>query len=344
MQLHSSNYCGLNVSLFSPPLTGEPEPLDQPTPDREIGSLWRRIVAVFIDSIIVGIAGTLIALPFFDTFSRLGGWGRLVGFCLALPYFVLLNSRIGNGQTLGKRAMHLQVVDAHGQRISVPKSFVRYVVLSAPFFLNGLTLPITRTPQVVIYLLTVVVFGLGAITIYLVLFNRRTRQGVHDLAAGSYVADADKSGALLVHPIWRGHWAVLSALVVVGLIGGKVLETKLMKLADFPAMLADARVIENMDHVQSAGVSDLTWTSSGGEKKRIYVVNVFWSGQQNQEEGFAKQVASRILENNPHVADRDLLRIVIVRGYDLGLAHAQRSNPFEDSPAGWRVKLQPVTQ
>lgn len=155
------------------------------------------------------------------------------------------------------------------------KSLIRYLVLSAPFFLNRLTLPITRTPQIVMYLLTGVIFGLGATTIYLVLFNRRTRQGVHDLAAGSYVADADKSGALVVHPIWRGHWAVLGALVVVAVIGGKVLESKLMKLADFPAMLSDARVVEDMDHVQSAGVSDLTWTPwSGAEKKTIYVVNV----------------------------------------------------------------------
>ena|ERR1700684_1956418 len=73
------------MSLFSPPLTGDPEvPLNLP-PDRDVGSLWRRIVAVLIDSIVVGIAGTLIALPFFDFFSRLGALGRLVGFCLAVP-------------------------------------------------------------------------------------------------------------------------------------------------------------------------------------------------------------------------------------------------------------------
>src|ERR1700722_19252713 len=333
------------MSLFSPPLTGDREvPVSRP-PNREVGSLWRRIVAVLIDSITVGIAGTVIALPFFDFFSRLGAWGRLVGFCLAVPYFVLLNSRIGNGQTLGKRAMHLQVVNASGEPISVSKSFLRYFVLSAPFFLNGLTLPISRTPQIVTYLLTGVVFGLGALTIYLVLFNRRTRQGIHDLTAGSYVADGDKSGVLVVHSIWRGHWAVLGVLVIVAVIGGKGLESRIMKLADFPAMLSDARVVEDMDHVQSAGVSDLTWTpSSGAKKKTIYVVNVFWSGQQDQEEAFAKQVASRILENNPHVADRDRLRIVIIRGYDLGIAHAQRSDPFEDSPANWKAKLQPVAK
>jgi hypothetical protein len=142
-----------------------------------------------------------------------------------------------------------------------------------------------------------------------------------------------------------GTWVVLCALVVVAVIGGKVLESKLTKLADFPAMLADVRVVEDMDHVQSVGVSDLTWTpSSSAEKTTIYVVNVFWSGQQNQEEGFAMQVASRILENNPHVANRDRLRIVIIRGYDLGIAQAQRSNPFEDSPANWKAKLQPVAE
>ncbi len=103
------------MSLFSPPLTGDPQaPVNEFPPDREVGSLWRRIVAVLIDSIAVGIAGTLIALPFFEFFSRLGAWGRLVGFCLAVPYFVLLNSRIGKGQTLGKCAMHLQVVNSNG--------------------------------------------------------------------------------------------------------------------------------------------------------------------------------------------------------------------------------------
>jgi uncharacterized RDD family membrane protein YckC len=330
------------MSLLSPPLTGDPQvPVDLP-PDREVGSLWRRIIAFLIDSMVVGIAGTLIALPFFDFFSRLGVWGRLVGFCLSVPYFVLLNSRIGNGQTLGKRAMHLQVVDANGEPISVSKSFIRYLVLSGPFFLDELTLPVTRTPQIVMYLLTTVVFGLGAITTYLVLFNRRTRQGVHDLTVGSYVADADKSGALVIHRIWRGHWAAIGAMVVASVVGGEVLESKLTKLFDFPAMLSDARVVEDMDKVQSVNVSDLTWTPRSGGKQTIYVVNVFWLGQQNQEEGFSKQVASQILANNPHVADRDRLRIVIIRGYDLGIARAERSNPFEDSPANWKAKLEAV--
>jgi hypothetical protein len=71
---------------------------------------------------------------------------------------------------------------------------------------------------------------------------------------------------------------------------------------------------------------------------------VFWSGTQDEEERFANQVASRLLGNNPRVADRDLLRIVVIRGYDLGIATAQRSEPFEDSPAGWKAKLEAPSQ
>ena len=241
--------------------------------------------------------------------------------------------------------MHLRVVDRQGAPISLPKSFVRYFVLSAPIFLNNLRLPVTRTPEIVTYLTGLAVFGLLPITVYLVLFKRRTRQGLHDLAAGSYVADADKSGPLAVLPIWKGHWAILGALIVAGAIAGKVLETKLKKLADFPAMFANARVAESLDHVQFASVSDLTWASSSSdEKKRIYEVEVFWSGTQGQEEEFAKQIASRILENDPAIADRDILRIVIVRGYDLGITTSRRSHAFEASPTGWKARLQGQTQ
>src|SRR5208282_3254947 len=72
-----------SVSILAPPPSGDPLsiPITSP-PNRAIGSLWRRIVAFVVDGIIIGAAGTVIALPFFERFSHLGPWGRLVGFCL----------------------------------------------------------------------------------------------------------------------------------------------------------------------------------------------------------------------------------------------------------------------
>ena len=329
------------MSILNPPLSGEVFSLiGALPPDRAIGSLWRRIVAFVIDGIIVGIAGSVIALPFFETFSHLGPWGRLVGFFLALPYFAILNSTIGDGQTLGKRWMHLQVVDAHGNTISFPKSLIRYAVFAVPYYLNGISLPVTRTPWIVSSLIELLIFAVRGATLYLVLFNRHTRQGIHDLAAGSYVADADKMGPLKTQPIWRIHWAILASLLAIFSLATGILGNKLAKWGSFPQMLQDVRLIEDMKGVQQAGVQDLTWNNwSGNERKKIFVVNVFWTGKSADEEAFANRVAKLILKSDPKVQEHDLLRITMIRGYDLGIAHAQVSHPFERTPADWNAYL-----
>jgi uncharacterized RDD family membrane protein YckC len=331
--------------MTSPPLSSDPlSPVA--SPDRLVGSLWRRVIAFILDSIFVGVLGTVIALPFFDILSRLGAWGRLVGFCIAIAYFGVLNSRIGNGQTIGKRLLHLQVVDASGATISFSKALVRYAVLSAPFFLNGLALPLSRTPKPVLYLNGAIVFGLGAVTIYLILFNRSTRQGAHDLVVGSFVADVNRLGALGTKPIWKWHWAFMCALGVLGLVGGNLLYHKLMKVADFPTLWEDVRLIENIEHVQSAGVFDQTVWNSGKLKRRSYVVNVFWSCDERgevpvalAEVALANQVAAQILASDPQAKSRDQLQIVMFRGYDLGIAHAVVRDQFVDSPSEWETKI-----
>lgn len=305
---------------------------------RPIGGLGRRIIAFILDAIVVGVAASLIALPLFSTFARLGPWGHLVGFCIALPYFAILESRIGGGRTLGKRLLRLQVVDAGGSAISFPKAVLRYTIFAIPYFMNGLALPSTRTSWTASTLINIAIFGLGGATFYLVCFNRRTRQGVHDLAAGAYVAEAEKTGAMHPQPIWRMNWVILgSALVVLFSVAG-ILENKAMTWGPFPQMLQDVSVIEGMSGVQQAGVQELTsWT--GDTKRKIYVVNIRWSGKSADEESTADTVASLILRNDRNVQRYDLLRVVMIRGYDLGIAHAQIARSFEHSPASWNSRL-----
>ncbi|HEX3119169.1 MAG TPA: RDD family protein, partial [Candidatus Acidoferrum sp.] len=80
------------------------------------------MVAALADVIILGVAINLLALPFFNVLSRIGAWGGLIGFCVSFPYFAILNSRIGDGQTLGKRWMNLRVIDSTGESISFGQS------------------------------------------------------------------------------------------------------------------------------------------------------------------------------------------------------------------------------
>ncbi len=302
--------------------------------------MWRRFLAFAIDGIILGLGVMLVALPFFEPLSRLGPWGRMIGFLITLPYFAILDSRAGNGQTLGKRLLHLQVVDKDGATISLGKSVLRYAVFAVPFFVNGILLPTSRTPWIVSALIDLVIFGIGGATLYLMLFNRHTRQGLHDLAAGTYVADADKSGAPNVEPIWKIHWVILGSLFLIFSVVGAILGNKLAKSGSFPQLLEDVRLIEGMEGVQVAGVQDLTWTSWGsGERKTIFVINVFWAGKSADEEVFADQVARLIMEHDMKVKEHDLLRVNLNRGYDLGIAHTQVSHAYEHTPAEWSSRL-----
>ncbi len=297
-------------------------------------------------------------MPFFETFSRLGSWGPLIGFFLALPYFAILDSSVGNGQTLGKRLLHVQVIGGNGAPISFWRSTVRYTVFAVPYFLDEMLLPTTRTPWLVTTLVSIMVFGLGGATLYLVTFNRHTRQGIHDLAVGSYVAEANKDGLLKIEPIWRVHWAILGLLLIVYFLGTGVLGDKLAQWGPFPQLLIDVRAVEGMEGVQAAGVQDLNQTDYGsGEKKKILVINVYWSGQSRDKQvftsngvgnindnwtdkqAFADQVGKLIINQDPTVRDRDLLKIVVIRGYNLGIAHAQVSYYYQHTPAEWNARL-----
>jgi uncharacterized RDD family membrane protein YckC len=329
------------MSILTPTITGGSlaggEPLRA---GRFVGSLWRRIVAAIVDGLIVGVAAFLIGIPLFDVFSRLGIWGPVVGFFMALPYYAILNSKIGGGQTLGKRLMHLQVVDAVGNPISFGKSLLRYGILAGAYAFGKLPLSATRTPGIIFTLISITVSVAIGATMYLIVFNRPRRQGVHDLAVGSFVADADMIGPMELRPTWKMHWVILGGLAILLFVSGKLVENRLEKWGQMPQLLADVRLVEGMAGVQNAGVQDLSSKNySSGVTKKFLIVNAFWTGKSSDGEAFADKVAKLILQNDPQAQDHDVLRVVVIRGYDLGIARAQQRDPFERTPAEWKARV-----
>ncbi|MGC2298183.1 MAG: RDD family protein, partial [Acidobacteriaceae bacterium] len=163
------------MSVIAPPSATGPLPeTSLEPPVRHLGKLWKRCVAYLVDLFIISIPAYLIALPFSEFLCRSGPWGRLIGFCIAFPYYTLFNSDIGGGRTPGKRLLFLQLVDGQGQTIPLSSSALRYTLLFAPFFLNGLALPISHTPATLILAIEETTLILGFGTLYLVLFNQHT--------------------------------------------------------------------------------------------------------------------------------------------------------------------------
>jgi TonB family protein len=321
------------------PVTPRPE-FAIPQPLRRIGLLRRRLLAALIDCVILGIIGHFVAWPFFDTLVALGPGAKLVGFFIALLYFAVPESSIGHGASLGKRFLLLQVVHADGSTLTVEESLIRYTIFAAPFFLCGLALPLPRFPLPLFYLLLALISSVGGLTQYLIVFNRSTRQGLHDLSVKCFVAEADRTGPVAAKPIWKPHWRIAAALLVVLVIGGGVLSLELLNWPPYLYLMDDARMVEQVDGVQSASPHViLQRDAKTGASSTYLAVVIRCACQQDTEETVANEAAKALIEGDLNFPSYARVIIYVVRGYDIGIASSLPSQTYSDTPTRWSQRL-----
>lgn len=91
---------------------------------------WKRLLSDFIDVVILGVFGFLIAFVFKPLIFHLGENGLWIGLSITFLYTGILQSYIGQGQSLGKRILKIQVLRTDGSYLSLPRSFVRYAIIA----------------------------------------------------------------------------------------------------------------------------------------------------------------------------------------------------------------------
>ena len=101
------------------------EPSYQPTggdgPSGPRAGFWRRFVAALLDAIIVGVVGGILG-------AILGGSNAADGITvlLGIAYYTYLEG--SSGQTLGKKALGIRVIDLRGGgSIGYGRAFIRYI-------------------------------------------------------------------------------------------------------------------------------------------------------------------------------------------------------------------------
>lgn len=81
---------------------------------------WRRFAAILIDDILLGVVFLILV-------AALKGVGDAIGILIAIGYFVYLEGG-PRGQTLGKRALGIRVIDFDGGgQIGYGRAFIRYI-------------------------------------------------------------------------------------------------------------------------------------------------------------------------------------------------------------------------
>ena len=305
--------------------------------EAKLAGFWRRIFAFLIDSILLGIVGATLGFFFFDEFAKLGQSGRLIGFVIAILYFGLLNSSIGNGQTIGKRLLKIKVISAVDDNlISLPKSAWRYIVLALPFYCNNLTLPLEN--QLLMILLALVVFGMGGLLFYLYIFNRKTRQSLHDLAAKTLVVQNIEGGRPYQPGVWKGHFVIAATLIVL-IVGGALLGVPIIaKTGTFPEMLTLQQELIGKPDINAASVVAGTSYSNAGESN-FTAVTIVVSDEQMMSEDVAEDIVLSTFSFCPSSKDKNLLKVTITYGYDIGISTGWKNSNFIYTPAQWASKL-----
>lgn len=121
----------------------------------------RRLVATFLDGIIVGVVSFL-----FGIVLGLAGMGAqtalntVVGFAISIGYWVVYQQQ--TTQTLGKKVMGLKVVDAQGKTPSMITFFLREFIGK---------------------MVSAIILMIG----YLMILWDGRKQGLHDKIAGTFV-------------------------------------------------------------------------------------------------------------------------------------------------------------
>lgn len=301
-------------------------------PTLDIAGFWRRLVALAIDLFLLGIAGAILGGLLYDPLARMGAFARLIGFAVALAYFGVCNSRLRDGQTVGKMLLGLRVVDRQGRRLSLPRSMLRYAVLGVPFFLNNLPIdPRWVMSSVFGALLVLAVLGAGSAVVYLYVFNRRTRQSLHDLAVGSYVVrTAPEEGVLQVRPVWQGHYVVVALLAALAL-SAPVVAQHFSKSGPFAGLVPLYGELSGQPHVIGAQVAR-GWSSNNGSETRYLQSTLRLDAPMVGDGDFARGVARRMAGVDPRGPGEDLFVVNLVYGYDMGIARGWTAHRYAFKP------------
>jgi len=305
---------------------------------RSVAVVWRRLAAFAVDFLILAAVGFVMGTAGGHFFSRLGNWGKLVGFITAFLYFVPQDSAMGYGQTLGKRLLGVRVVDAAGGYISLPISALRYIIVSAPIFLNGLVMPPGSMGGLAAYAVYVAVFGLGGGIIYFGLFNRATRQSLHDIVCGTFVMKEDVDGAptgrspaTLHFVVYGVYFAALIAFLVVGI-------PMIISTERYQGMSESEAALEQIKGVRGATVSSGNFLNFGDSGNNLRVIVLLESPPESYRD-VANKAAGTALRSYRDIGGMDSMRVDAEYGYDIGIYRFYTAYSVIKTPDEWKKAL-----
>lgn len=290
---------------------------------------WRRFLAFLIDWFLLFAPFSLIGWVFSDRVVSLGSYGRVIGWVVAFVYFLTQDSSLAGGQTIGKRLLRLKVIGANGRVPGIGRAAVRTLVLTAPIFLNGFIIPSSSAGQswqdtIFGGFVFLVVFGGSAAFVYLWLFNRKTKQLLHDLTTGTFVVFSSTTSSPAT-PTAFVHKILAGALCALGAVLPLILLNQIQQSVNpdlLSSMTTAQQAIQSLPEVMQSSIIEqhtVTTSSQAGKHKSSVMVIVVTLNQKNDDlKRESARVASLAIKHLNLKGDMPLM-ITVRYGYDFGV-------------------------
>jgi uncharacterized RDD family membrane protein YckC len=299
--------------------TIESKPTDQPW----IANFWRRFSAFFIDCLLIALVGYGISQLMVQFLVENPGLARLIGFLIVLPLSIIFDSSIGHGQTPGKKLLKLRVVDKNNLQISPLKAAARAIIIYCPLFLNGAAFPEDLiNSKLGSAFINVILFGGLFALLYLIIFNRNTRQSLHDIVTGTYVINSEAS---IDRPssIWKWH-IIIVIIFALSMLALPWLVDKQLEQVKFDDLSRTQEQLSSLPNVVSSkimkGENQVISGKDGKSTSTFISVSLNLREDTIDDEIFGKKVANHVLLNTDNACSKDVIFVSLSYGYSIVIA------------------------
>ena len=326
-------------------------------PRKMIVGFWFRFLSDFLDVLVLGAIGFAVAFLFRGFVYQLGMRGWWIGLIITFCYTGILHSAIGNGQTLAKKLLRIQVLRMDGTYLPLSAAFLRYAVIAfiaynqwvgaglAAALPDLMSTPVAKT----LYLWFVLASFAGVA--FLVPFHP-LKQGVHDLLVGSIVVrkgsfSSERLGGLN-DPSKAKRAYLLAGILGFCLIGGiswmSGSVSKMFSDQEWKQLISAQKSIVDSTALKDVGIQKFT---SWGEKKATvlnlsgFLFKSQWDDPGTRESEARKAVEVAIREF-PGVKECDYINVGVMTGFNIGIVSMTVGQGFKFSTDGKLLEKSPA--
>lgn len=193
--------------------------------------------------------------------------------------------------------------------------------------------------RILALLIDTIALGLVGVILGFLLFNRKTRQSLHDLIARTYVVRASTASAPSPLAAWKGHPYIAGSWLLLSFLVAFVLAPLATSGGAFANLMKLQRAVMDSGKVHIASV--FIGLSAGPNGNVNYVrTDAVWKNEPTSFEQAERDIASIVLKEYPDAAGKDLIVVTIAYGYDIGISSAWRSDTRQATPEEWMSRIQ----